>query len=256
MAWTNIGDMSPKDGALVVRDAALDDGDFRVEAVETISETNVGGDESVTLLRQGEIFLQERDFASALETVGATIKDGVISRPNHQGELDSFPVDSDEGLRELTHAAHAHSGIAEPEVTSLVRIGFPTPYDQDPKFDGEMTFYPEGTSLWAVMRLELEGFDYVAPDESGQEKAVPYETNWGPFAGMPRSLETRADLCQISAFRQLERDDAGNPIVYSDGFYDTPIEWIGPKEPDLIALWESLDDRDAPELSNAEEPGF
>jgi len=256
MAWKNIGDMSPKAGALVVRDAALDDGDFRAEAVETISESNVGGDESVILLRQGEIFLQARDFASALETVGATIKDGVISRPDHHGDLTHFAVDSDEGLRELTHAAHAYSGLADPEITSLVRIGFPTPYDQDPKFDGEMTFYPEDTNLWAIMRLELDGFDYVAPDEDTPGKAEPYETNWGPYRGMPRSIENRADLMRIEAFSGLDRDDAGNPIVYSDGFYDSPIEWIGPKEPDLVALWESLEDREAPVLESTDEPGL
>lgn len=256
MAWINIGDMSPKSGALVVRDAELDDGDFRVEAVETTSETSVGGDESVILLRQGEIFLQARDFASALEAVGATLKDGVISRPDHHGDLAHFGIDSDEGLRELTHAAHAYSGIAEADITSLVRIGFPTPYDQDPRFDGEMTFYPEGTSLWSIMRLELDGFDYVAPDEGEPTKADPYDTNWGPYAGMPRSIETRADLTAIVAFRMLDRDDAGNPIVYSDGFYDTPVEWIGPKEPDLIALWETLEDKEAPVLESTEEPGL
>ena len=73
---------------------------------------------------------------------------------------------------------------------------------------------------------------------------------------MPRSIETRADLTAIVAFRMLDRDDAGNPIVYSDGFYDTPVEWIGPKEPDLIALWETLEDKEAPVLESTEEPGL
>ncbi len=261
MGWKNIGDISAKSGTLLVRDAELDDGGFRVDAIETICETTVGGDDSTFLIRQGEVFLKARDFASALDTVGAKLDGDMISRPDHHGGIETFAVDSDEGLLELCHAAHAYGGIDDAG-TSLARIGFPTPYDQDPKFDGEITFYPEGTSLWAIMRLEMDGFDYFPEDEPADTTAVPYETGYGPYAGMPRSIETRADLCKIYAFRHLERDEAGNPVVYSYDYGEcgtsepVQLDWIGPDETDLVALWESLNDNEAPELETSSGPEF
>ncbi|MCE6958761.1 hypothetical protein LAZ40_06830 [Cereibacter sphaeroides] len=280
MTWQNLGDISPRSGTFLVRNPELDpEGDFRAEGVQTVPERQVGGSDDVFLLRQGTIFLARRNFASALEAVGATLEGDRIRRPGQDGEDQVFPLQSVEGLRELCHAAFAYGGIEDPEIASLVRIGFPDPAEPSPKFDGEITVYPEKTSLWAVMRLELDGFDH-AP-EAEPKAALPYDTEDGPYAGLPREIRTRADLMRIGAFRDLGSDSCGNPIVWKnhyehrdcDGYSEheddppaptwtsdwscqcddacpecsvsiSPGEsvWLGPKERDLIALWESLED--------------
>jgi hypothetical protein len=158
--WQNMGDISPRAGTSLMRNPEIDvNGDFTSEIVETISESTVGGDESRILIRQGEIFLAAKNFASALETVDAKIEGTLITRPNHNGGTDTFEVTSDEGMTELFMAAKAF-GSMDPDIESLVKIGVETSYDQEQKFDGEVTVYPSNRSLWAIMRGELDGFDY------------------------------------------------------------------------------------------------
>ena len=55
-----------------------------------------------------------------------------------------------------------------------------------------------------------------------------------------------ADLCRLGGFRDLARDPNGNPVVYEeDG------TWIGPEEPELVAMW-----KDFPDQKPEHEPGL
>jgi hypothetical protein len=291
MAWMNIGDLDPKQGTTVVTDMELDDGDFTARAVEIIPETHVGGSDRVFLIKSGEMFLSAKNIASALETVGARLSEGVIYRDNS----DAVPLDSEQGLLELANAANAFGGIEDHDAP-LAGIGLPRNYDGDPKFDGEMTLFTSTTTLWSVLRAWVDGFDY-APEDDPVE-AVELDTWTGPYAGMPRNVSTRADLAQIEGFKHLERDEHGNPKVFLNTYVhegcdeaqaleggggDTDIPewtkrstceeegdcyecgedidpistvWIGPDEADLKELWQSLPDCEENEVEDTPEPGF
>lgn len=179
MDWTNVGDINPRSGALLFQDPEIDaSGDFRAEAIESICETDVGGDECRFLLRRGTVFLAAKNFASALDTVGAKIEAGVISRPGHHADTEVFDIASPDGLRELFQAAHAYGGIGDVDIESFVQIGKDSPYDQPHKLGTDPLVYPEGTSLWAIMadRLELGEFGPA----QGKEPAVPYAEEDAP----------------------------------------------------------------------------
>jgi hypothetical protein len=159
MNWINTGDIDPQQGTAFYRAAHIDEtGDFNAEAIEVISERNVGGDEKRFLLRMGDFFLSGKNFNSALQTVGARLDGAQIVRGDGQGD-DRFAVTSDEGLRELFIAGHAYGGLQGPEWEILAQIGKDDEYDQDRKFPGERHIYRAGTSIWAVIAHELPGFD-------------------------------------------------------------------------------------------------
>ena len=157
MRWTNVGDINPTSGALLFQDAEIEaSGDFSAEAIESICETAVGGDEGRFLLRRGTVYLAARNFASALETVGAKLEDGQIIRPDHHGGETRFDMTSPEGLRELFQAAHAYGGIDVVDIEVFVQIGRDEPYDAPHKFGTDPVIFRKGTSLWAIMERELE----------------------------------------------------------------------------------------------------
>ncbi|MCW3784294.1 hypothetical protein [Defluviimonas salinarum] len=277
MGWINLGDIDPKCGTVLMRaESAEFDGDFRADAAESVPETCVGGDDAVFLLRSGTVFLSGKNIPSALATVGARLEGDTIVRPGHHGDEERFPMTSAEGLREIFRAAHAFGGIDGIDISSLVRIGLPGRMDREPRFDGEITFYPEKTSLWAIMRRELDGFD-LAPEKAPVE-ATPIDTDDGPYEGLPREIRTRADLAEMPAFGWHGTDVEGNPIVFRNRYEhrgcdvaagrgdDAPSwtqdcsapcpdrchecgqsveprasEWIGPEEPALKALWTELE---------------
>lgn len=246
MTWINIGDINPKSGTTMVRDLELDDsGDFSATAIEVTPESHVGGCEDVFLIRSGELFVSQKNLNSALKAVGARLEGEMILRPGQNGLDERFHLRSEEGLLELAQAANAYSGVEDHDAP-LVRLEVPSRYDPDPRFDGDLYLFSRETSLWAVIRNICDGFDYQPEDDP--KKAVLLNTWDSPFQNMPRSVDTRADLAQIRAFRELERDENGNPIVY-DG-----EAWIGPEEPSLIEMWEELPDQEAP--SAEMEPGF
>jgi len=159
MRWTNVGDINPTSGALLFQEAAIDaSGDFSAEAAESICETSVGGDESRHLLRQGTVFLAARNFASALETVGARLDAaaGKIIRADHHGGEVTVDLTSEDGLRELFQAAHAYGGIDNVNIEVYVQIGRDEAYDAPRKFGDDPIQYRRGTSLWTIMEQELE----------------------------------------------------------------------------------------------------
>lgn len=290
MTWINIGDINPECGTTVVKDLALDHGDFSARGVQITPESDVGGSDHVFLIAEGELFLSEKNFQSALDIIGYQIKDDILFDAHNN----SFKVDSDEGLLTLAHAAQANSGI-EGEHQMLISIGLPSQYDQDPKFDADITFFDAKTTLWSALRCKLDLFDY-APEENPQT-SIEINTSVGPYQGMPRHLNTRADLSQIKAFQFLDCDQYGNPKTYlntylhascedalvseghggdrdipewtelstceedSDCFEchtavsPTSASWIGPKEADLIDLWKTLPACDVAQ-DNTPEPDF
>jgi len=289
MAWINIGDMDPKQGATCVTDMSIEDGDFTARAVEIIPETHVGGSDRIFLIKSGEMFLSQKNFSSALATVGATLSDGYLFRDG----IEKIALNSEEGLVELANAANAYGGIEDHDAP-LAGIGLPRNYDADPRFDGELTLFPSTTTLWSVLRAWVDGFDYT-PEEDPHD-AIALDTWTGPYAGMPRSISTRADLAQIGGFRDLDRDEFGNPKVFLNtylhegceaaqapegggGDVDIPewtksstcaeeddcyecgsdVEpessaWVGPSEMDLVALWQSLPDCEV--VESTPEPDF
>lgn len=156
MPWQNVGDINPS-GALLFQDANIDaSGDFCADAVQSICETAIGGDEKRFILRRGDVFLSAKNFSSALDTVGARLEGSQIIRPGHHGDDESFDISSTEGLRELFHAAHAFKGIEGPEYESFVQIGPDTEYDQPKKFGEDPIIYVEGTNLWAIIADRME----------------------------------------------------------------------------------------------------
>lgn len=156
MTWKNVGDVSPLNGALLYQDPEISNGDFTAEAIETISERNVGGDESRMLIRYGTVFLSAENFASALATVGASLEGDVIVRADHHGGEERFPISSEEGLREMLLATHAFGGIDNVDIETFVQIGEDSPYDLPKKFGEDPTVYPGDANLWAVVAREAE----------------------------------------------------------------------------------------------------
>jgi len=156
MTWRNVGDVNPLNGALLYQDPEISNGDFTAEAIETVSERNVGGDECRFLVRVGTVHLSAGNFASALGTVGARLEGDVIVRADHHGGEERFPVTSEEGLRELLIAAHAFGGIDNVDIETFVQIGEDSPYDLPKKFGENPTVYPGDANLWAVVAREAE----------------------------------------------------------------------------------------------------
>jgi hypothetical protein len=165
MSWTNVGDVNPQQGALIYQDPEISNGDFTAEAIETVNEQAVGGDESRFLIRRGTVYLAEENFASALATVGARLEDEEIVRPDHNGGEERFPIGSEEGMRELLIAAHAFGGIDNVDIESLVQIDPYTPYDQPRKFTGDLCVYRAGSSPWSIIAQEAEVRDDFGPAE-------------------------------------------------------------------------------------------
>jgi len=293
MAWINIGDINPKAGTTFVSDMQLEDGeDFRAQGIEVTPESHVGGSDSVFLIRSGELFVAGKNIPAALEVVGARLEGRNIVRPDHHGGEERIRMDSPEGLLELAQAANGYTCFDDHDAP-LVRIGMPSRYDPEPRFDGEMTLFTEDTSIWAILREMCDGFD-LAPEDNPR-KAVALDAYAGPFSYMPRKLETRADLANVGGFRDLERDEQGNPKVYlnryrheqcpeakvdeDSGWQDWPewestatcgqaeecpecgeevmpyeTIWIGPSEVELQDLWEELPEKEA--VEETPEPGF
>lgn len=157
MHWTNVGDINPTSGALLFKDAKIEaSGDFTAEAIESICESAVGGDEGRFLLRSGTVYLAARNFASALDTVGAKLEQGQIIRPDHHGGEMRFDLTSPDGLREMFQAAHAFGGIDVVDIEVFVQIGRDQPYDAPHKFGTDPVIFRSGTSLWTIMERELE----------------------------------------------------------------------------------------------------
>lgn len=160
--WINLGDVSPEQGTVLMRNAEIINGAFEAEIVESICETAIGGDETRFLLRSGALYLDDRNMASALQTIGAKIDGRKITL---EGGSD-VDMASDEGLITLFHAAQGSSNM-DVDCELLVKIGKAQAYDQDVKFDterhGEFLQVRAGTSLWSVMRNRLDGFDYHPP---------------------------------------------------------------------------------------------
>lgn len=176
MPWQNVGDINAS-GALLFIDAEVNAaGDFSAEAVQSICETAIGGDEKRFILQRGEVYLAAKNFASALDVVGARLEDGQIVRPDHQGNDERFDIASPEGLRELFHAAHAYKGIEGPEYDSFVQIGPDTEYDQPKRLNDNPVIYAEGTCLWAIIadRMEIPDLEFA---QGKTAVPLPYDDN-------------------------------------------------------------------------------
>lgn len=173
MTWKNVGDVSPLNGILLYQDPEISNGDFTAEAIETLSERNVGGDECRFLVRRGTVHLSAANFPSALDTVGARLEGDTIIRANHHGGEESFPISSEEGLRELLMAAHAFGGIDNVDIESFVQIGEDSPYDSPKKFGEDPTIYSGDANLWAIVAREAEVADL--PQAQGAPAADPVD---------------------------------------------------------------------------------
>lgn len=274
MEWLNIGDIDPRSGTTLVRDLEFDGKSFSGEAIEVIPESQVGGSEEVFLIRQGDLFLSEENFSSALQTVGAKLEDGFILRPDHAGDVSQISLRSPEGLLEMANAANAYTSIENGGPGFLVRTGLPTVFDPEARFDGDPVIYRNGTSLWAILRRDADGFQDT-PEENPVD-AVPFCADTGPFSNMPRTVETRKDLAEIGGFQKLERDEHGNPKPYLNSYSSNGNEWdeastevgvetecpstgmlvqphknrwIGPAEIELISMWNELQNYEEAEYS-------
>lgn len=259
--WINIGDMDPKYGTSLIRNPRVDDDGFHADIVTIIPETDVGGSDRVFDITSGDLFLPKQMWASALKTIDTLeTQDGFIQKSADGGLI---PKGSDVWLLELAYAAKAFCG---PENTNsiLVGIGIPTFYDQESKFDGDVTLFPAGTSLWDIMRATVDGFDYVPPDHVPQN-VTALDMIEGPYAGTPLNIRTMEDVLKIKAFQDLGVDNTGMPKVWEHAYnlpdHDSPFversahedgvieeagqtyqpaltKWIGPEEEDLIQAWE------------------
>ena len=173
MTWKNVGDVSPLNGILLYRAPEISDGDFTAEAIETISETNMGGDECRFLVRAGTVHLSAANFSSALATVGAKLEGDMIIRAGHHDGEERLPISSEEGLRELLIAAHGLGGIDNVDIETLVQIGEDSAYDLPKKFGEDPTIYSGDANLWAVVAREAEVPDL--PQAQGAPAADPVD---------------------------------------------------------------------------------
>jgi hypothetical protein len=275
--WRNFGDVDPKQGTFMVRNARIEDGNFMADSIVVIPESDVGGSDRVFDIGAGDLFLGCEKFASALATVGARLDGSVIIRPGLEGREDRIEPGTREYLDELAYAANAYCG-PEYDYSTLVGIGIPTPYDQSSKFDGEVELFAEGTSLWSIIKTVTDGFDYKVDGEDIQS-ARPLDLLEGPYAGTPRDITSMKDLVKIKAFADCGKDEQGNPLVWQheyvipDGEEGTELvlsaheqdsymfegeeilpkatKWVGPKQEDLCEAWERLYvDTRQPELSD------
>lgn len=184
--WKNIGDIRPESGTLLIRGGEIDrNGDFSIEMVEVIPETAVGGDDSRFLLRSGTGFLAAKNFAGALETIGASIDPGslAITRPGHHGDTIVEQAGTGDWIRTMAHAAHAYGGIDDVDISTLVQIGRDQPCSQDRKFTGDIDIFASNSNLWAIMRKELDGFDYDDGSRGGARflETIEEETSPQPW---------------------------------------------------------------------------
>ena len=271
--WVNMGDMSPKEGTWLARNMRIEGDSFVAEAIKITPETDVGGSDRIFDIGQGNLFLDRKDLASALKAIGRDLSGTVIVAPDHNGGDYEIQPGTDEYLAEIAYAVMAYCG-PEYESSTLVGLGIPVVYDQDSKFPGEPLLFPQGTSLWDVVKSVCDGVEVI---ENGTDKITPksvqpYDDTDSPYAGTPREIRNMKDLVKIKAFADLEKDANGAPCVWQheyrtpDGvevqvspFEDCDLElegetylssntkWIGPKQEDLIEAWESVCDTMEPE---------
>lgn len=273
--WKSYGDINPEYGTWLMRNARLEGDEFHADVIQIIPETDVGGSDRVFDISAGLLFLARKDWPAALRTVGAKIEGDHLIRDDGKTRID---VKNEDFLIELFFAARAHFG-AEVEYSTIVGRGVPMPYDQEGKFEGEVVLFPDGTSLWSIVKSVTDGFDYVV-DGQAVEAAKAHDMEEGPYAGMPRNIRKMADLGKIKSFAEHGVDEQGNPkvwkhaftipddnqdpeIVYSaheietylfEGEELTPSNttWVGPEQEDLCELWESLyQDNRAPKMETS-----
>ena len=251
MEWQNIGYETPYDSTIMASGMQFgNEGDFRADVIEITLENHSGGSQRACLIRRGEIYLDEHNIAAALSNLGLQHCGSDLLQEDSTDLLKRIPMDSNQGLRVLCCAAQAFTGFDDHEAL-VAHVGMPRWRDSRPKtaqhrFDGDITFYPDGTSLEAILRDLCNDFNNRT--ESDQADAAPCNIASGPFAGLTRDINTRADLCRLGGFRDLARDPNGNPVVYEeDG------TWIGPEEPELVAMWKDFPDQ-KPEHEH--EPGL
>jgi hypothetical protein len=278
--WKNMGDINPKEGTSLVRDMKVEGDTFTAEVIKIIPETDVGGSDRIFDIGQGNLYLDRDDFASALKAIGREMRGSVIVAQDHNGDEYEIRPGTDEYLTELAHAVMAYSG-PEYESSTLVGLGIPSVYDQEAKFPGDPLLFPQGASLWDVVKSVCDGVEVIenGTDLITPNSLQPYDDIDSPYAGTPREIHTMSDLMKIRAFAQLGADKDGNPLVWRhqyrtpDGvqeqvsaYEDCDLElegetclasntsWIGPKEEDLIEAWESVSPNVEPDQSP--EPGF
>lgn len=276
--WINIGDMDPKQGTSLVRDMTYDGHAFSADLVQVIPETQVGGSDRIFDINQGNFHLWERDFSSALATIGRKLNEAGDIIDNDENTL---AKGSQKWLLELAYATQAFCG-GEFETSTLVGISIPTRVDGEEKFEGEVTLFPAGTSLWAIMRRTCDGFDFLSPDEEEPTLAEALDTDGGDYDGTPREIRTMADLMKIAGFARLGADEDGQPKVWRHGvslpdgrrvfiksahqdfsyimdedemheqsltigkpvtdpeILPSATTWIGPMQDDLVSAWEDF----------------
>lgn len=170
--WANYGDVNPEHGALLFRNMCFDSrGCFEAECIDTVSESEMGGDECRHRIRQGALFLAPEHFAEALKSIGGQVVAGAIQMPETYAKTGPITLSSDEGLTLLALASHSYNGMAYVDIESWVQIGKETAYDADHVYKGELNIYRKGTSLWSAMVAELDGFSWPG----ASDKARPYK---------------------------------------------------------------------------------
>ncbi|WP_333827264.1 hypothetical protein [Pararhodobacter sp.] len=288
MSWISLSDVNPKHGALLMREGSAEissGGDYTAEIVEVNPETDAGGRDRVFRLRQGSVFVSAANLPAALETIGARLQDGKFITQDSDGQDMCLDPGTPAADRLMLMAAHASHGMDDEEMTVLVSIGLPGHMDAGPVFGSPDIYYPERTSLWAIMRGNFRGFDHAPEKEPAV--AVPFD-----FHGIPDEIRTRADLMAMEDFYGLEVDTSGNPCVWKNHYVheectaidvaageappswtDTwscqcddecpecgqsvsPHEslWLGPQDPHLRELWEGLPEKEMPEVIASPEP--
>lgn len=163
MGWINLGDVSPRQGTLLMREGSAEiasNGDFSAEVVEVIPETHNGGRDRVFRLCQGDVFLSAEWMLAALESVGARLEGDALVVPGPEGQDVTVAAGTPGAEAIMVMAGYGFAGIDGEDVSCVVSIGLPGHMDPDPVFGSPERYYPERTSLWAVMRDVFDGFDH------------------------------------------------------------------------------------------------
>ena len=232
MTWTNIGNISPESGTVLVKKIQpVENGSLPAMAIEVRPESHIGGSDRVFRICHGYFSISSRNIDSALEAVGmqrdrrnmesgavASALDcisarydvwhGSIEIPDYFGKIRSIPVlDDRERLLALCYKSDNYGFEDLSDKTRLVMIGMPGKHEPEPRFDEEPIFYPAGTSLWAVLRDIYD--DFTDMPESNPKKATPHDTvNRGsPFFGLSRKIRSKADLLKMGVFDCIADED-------------------------------------------------
>ena len=150
-ASISLGNTTPETGMTIARDPRIESGKFKTDLIKVVPESDFDGRDNVFAICQEHCTISKQYTESA--------QNYLIDRHEHGGPI--------------SIAAIKASDLDLTKNSVLVQIGPEHEGKSGSHFKGKPIVYPEGTSLWAVLRNVYENFN-DRPEESPQD-ASPCE---------------------------------------------------------------------------------